>query len=739
MGVRDDSTTHGNEGRGEATAAPPGAGDQLERILVDWADGFGRRPGADPAADGLPIVSAVVARDGTDERRGLIRRFHFDDADTGPDLQTPGDDVLPALLHPFRDPARVRHDYPLVLGPVAPGPGERSVTPLGELLGTLTRAMGSSPGDTRLLEDNLPRLERSVRETMNGSAPTLDAVDVLTRAARTTEAALGLHGESGKRLHDDLAKLLQAMPDGGTLVPLGTQTPLCLYLCVAAEHAGTRRARLRAEVESLRNRLRDLLRLDLATSSEDDPSQALASSLGAGQAYLDPDALSRVVKTAGRGTVLPPERRARIGEAIARFDRYLDDPDEPLVFVVHHEAVPDDCAQIDVAWHAVGPADGCREGSACFDRAAARLAPLFGAVRLARMELAGTYDATRHDRLRHAFDWRGFAESELLDLPPVLVLESAEALAGAGMIDLSRLLRSGRPVDILVTVAPALNPGHGPGDDPLGGYRFELAYLGLSHREAMVNQSSAARPDHLLTGFRRSLGGTRASLHVVASGLAAGGVDPPLGAWFHGGAALEGRAHPLFHYDPEAGATWARRLDFSTNPQPEADWPTYTLPCRDENGERKDHPVAFTFADFALLEPGYRRHFRIIPPDVAGEELVPLAAYLGLSPEQAEDRIPYVEAVDERDHLHRLVISRRLAFACRDRLDYWHTLQELSGARNEYVREALDRQHEDLNAAFAAERDELAATHAAALEQTRRDAAGAAMRRLAESLLATDV
>ncbi|NIN73075.1 MAG: hypothetical protein GTO46_14340, partial [Gemmatimonadetes bacterium] len=32
-------------------------------------------------------------------------------------LEMPGADLVPALLMPFRDPALVRHDYPLLLPP----------------------------------------------------------------------------------------------------------------------------------------------------------------------------------------------------------------------------------------------------------------------------------------------------------------------------------------------------------------------------------------------------------------------------------------------------------------------------------------------------------------------------------------------------------------------------------------------------------------------------------------------
>ena len=57
----------------------------------------------------------------------------------------------------------------------------------------------------------------------------------------------------------------------------------------------------------------------------------------------------------------------------------------------------------------------------------------------------------------------------------------------------------------------------------------------------------------MLAGFDRALAATHAGLHVISSGSCAGGAEAPLGPEAQALAALESRAHPLFHYDPEAG------------------------------------------------------------------------------------------------------------------------------------------------------------------------------------------
>ena len=712
----------------------------LQEVLAGWARRLADGPPAGEKPGGLPNLPPPPSEPEAEEsaaHRRLVRQFHAGDAVAAQRLEVPGDDFLPALLEPFRDPRRVRHDYPLFLHPDECN--GRTSAPLSDLLKQVTDGFAPGPDAGRILKDNFPRLERRVQESLDSAGPPVDAARCLSEAGQAVGEAIKLGADSAQQFRDDLEKLVAAIPQGGTLLALGEWTPLHLFLHVARRRAADRRAALRETIVELSNRLRDLLRADLAKRAGTDRPDALADAIGtAGQTYLDPEALARVLGPSRGSPPMADARRERIMSAIDTLDRFLPET-APLAVVVHGDDIPEACRPDDTEWRQAGEAGVCRTASDLFDEIAAAHAPLFAAIRIAKLELAGAYDPSRHDALQELFDRRSFSPNELLDLPPILALESAGHFAGTGLLDLSRLLLSGRLVNVVVNVQPAANPGLAPDDDPLAGFRFELGYLGVSYREAVVNQTSAARPQHLMRGFQRAMDATRASLHVVSSGLDADGRTSPLGAWLHGGAALEGRAHPFFHYNPEAGETWARRLDFSTNPQPEMDWPVYTLPCRTTEGQDSSLSIAFTFADFALMEPGYRGHIRILPNAVTGDELVSIGEYLALPPDEAAERVPYLWAADGDNRLHRVVITQRLAFACRDRLAYWRTLQELAGVRNEYVREAVECERQRLEGEFAEKRDELEQAHANALSEARAEAAGVAMRNLAEALLAGDV
>jgi ferredoxin len=363
-------------------------------------------------------------------------------------------------------------------------------------------------------------------------------------------------------------------------------------------------------------------------------------------------------------------------------------------------------------------ADPCTRATEVFDQQAAELARVFAAARIAQLEIERKYDPVIHDPWFANFSWEGFSKDELLLVPTVLAVESADRVAGEGMQSFSHLLSSGRPVEILLRVQPSRNPGARPGEGPFQSYRSELGYL--------------------LECFLSSLDATRTSLHLINTGLRTPSNLVRLNAWLVAGAAIEGRAHPFFRINPEAGDAFALRMRFDGNPQPEADWPIHPFRYCDENGTQVSADLAFTFADYALLIENLRAHFRVIPPGCDSESLVPMQEYLALDEAQACRLVPFVWGVDESATLHRLVVSRELAMACLDRLNYWRTLQELAGIRNRYVDVAVGRTRNEERRLAAQERERLLAEHAEALEAVRNSAAREAMQRLTDVLLGVD-
>ncbi len=648
-----------------------------------------------------------------------LRRFHFGSvAERGPDDSAPASDAehyLPALLHASRHDDGSASEYPVLLP--SPETGEQgSCVALPDLL--LRTTTEDEPTARQRLED----LARWIRRQTAGHSAPVEVARIFQQTDATEPQA------------EESERLLPRVPAGASLLPESEQAPLHLLMRAARCRLLPAHIALRDEIGALVAEAQALLTAD-RRQPESQGSGPIQDSLGKlGARFVDPSALAGVLDERGGGTALAPERRESLEKALATLEAYLAAESIPAPILVHdgEHGIPDvDTLGADPtpdldAWQITRHMDPCAAATEIFDQQAEAMARVLRAVRRVRLEAGGRFDPERQDPWLARFDWQAFSRQELSLLTPVVALVSAERVAKTQMASLSALLRSGRPVQILVPLSPAVDPG---APESLAGFRFEPAYLGLAHREALVQQASTARPVHLFRGFARALAATHAGLHVIAPAN-----DPD-----HHAAALEGRAHPLFLYDPEDGSNWAERFDFSSNPQPSVDWPTYSLETRRPDGSREPLELAFTFADFALLTPAFRRHFQVISDGVPESELVPIAEYSSTPPDDGSAAIPYLWTVDGSEKLLRLAVSRPLALACRDRLDFWRTLQELSGVRSEHVRRARERLREELEHRAARAQATLEARHADELERVRREAARDVVDRLTAALFEVDL
>ncbi len=623
-----------------------------------------------------------------------LRRWHLGGGTAAP---LPAD-AVPLLLAPFRDPARVRHDYPLVLRRVD---GALEARPLGDLL---PEWLAGAKTQARVLVDNSHRLERRVRLQV-AHEPDRDARELLREAGAQMLAEMQLHSEVESAVRADYDAICAELPDF-ELLPLRSETALGLLQTAISQRVGSARAQFAAHVRDLVGALQALLQIEAQKDPAAHSAQAVGRSLGgAAVQFFDAGALARTVGP-HRGTVrVDPARRARVQQALTTLESHLVASHAPECVVVASDA------------------------AIRFDGLAADLLATVRAARLAELERRGAYDPERHDALLAALGWQELTPEELAILPVVVMQTSVTELANHGLQSLMQLLVSGRPVQVLVEESPGRDPMSMDGAPRV---RLELGYLGIACREAFVQQSTAARPAHLLRGFERALCGMRTGLHLVDPGLDAMHREPPLGSFLHAGAAIEGRAQPLFQYDPAGGETWARRLDFAGNPAPDADWPGV------DGGSAAGGTQVFTFADYSLLEPHLRDAFALVPAELDSTDLAPIAAFLQLDDDAARRSIPFVVFVTGDGTQGRAAVRRWLVHACRDRLRYWRTLQELAGVRNEHVREAVQLARREAAEQATRERAALAQAHATELAAVREQATATAMQGLARMLLEID-
>ena len=685
------------------------------------------------------LPTAVKDAKATRELMFVLRHFHLGDPAARDQLESVGDDYLPALLDAFRDASRLRYEYPLFLFPPNTTEEYQTVEELAcPLAQWFEEAVTSFAGETeaRVLKDHLHWLEQHIRELSQQREGPVDAEATLAESCRALQNHLDLADQDQARLENDVDLLLKAIPEGAQLLSYGRYPALHLLIHAVRSQISLRRRGFQERINQCIRGLRELLEVEWSKSDESIEPKMARNSVGLGSERFDPASLSAVMDHSRGTQIMSAERRGRIEQALEILETW--EPDPILVRFLHIGTLTDPWVQDVDFCQEITDSDPCARTMDIFDREAERLTPIFGAVRIAQLEIEGIYDAAIHNPWFSNFNWEAFSQEELRLVPSVIALGSADQVAGDGLRTFSRLLSSGRPVQILIRVLAHDNPGAGLDGDPFQSFRTELGYLGISHRQAAVDQSSAARHQHMLQCFLSALDATRTSLHIINTGQRPPGKLLPLNAWLVAGAAIESRAHPFFRINPEAGDSAAARMDFHGNPQSDIDWPVHPFRYLDDNGNRVGTELAFTFADYALLIERLRDHFRLIPAGCDSDGLISVQDYLAMKPEAAYQRVPFVWAIDGNAILHRLVISRELAMACRDRLNYWHLLQEMAGVRNRYVDIAVEKTRAEERRLAAEEREHLQSEHAEEIKRVRSEAAGEAMQRLTDVLLGLD-
>jgi pyruvate-ferredoxin/flavodoxin oxidoreductase len=159
----------------------------------------------------------------------------------------------------------------------------------------------------------------------------------------------------------------------------------------------------------------------------------------------------------------------------------------------------------------------------------------------------------------------------------------------------------------------------------------------------------------------------------------------------HSKMAVESRAYPLFRFDPDAGITFADCISLEGNPYPQMLWPDYPLRYVDEVGLEQEMTLPWTFADFALTEGRFRKHFRQAPQGSWNDSMVPLHEFIELPTAERTDRYPYIWSVDAKNRLNRVMVAEPLVRATEDRRNFWYQLKSLApeqasaGSKDELV------------------------------------------------------
>lgn len=336
-----------------------------------------------------------------------------------------------------------------------------------------------------------------------------------------------------------------------------------------------------------------------------------------------------------------------------------------------------------------------------------KMAEGFRAIRQAELELAGKYNAAEHDAWFKQFSWKDFSDEEWLLCPPVVSVGGDGAMYDIGFQNLSRALASGMPIKVLVLDTQVYsNTG---GQSCTSGYigqvadmapygkamkgkeeiRKEVSLIGMAHRTTYVLQSAISNVTHLLEGYIDGLNSRRPALfNIYAVCQPEHGVGDDASEQ-QSKLAVESRAYPLMKFDPDAGETFRECLDLEGNPALEDDWPMYQLPYVDEQGREGKLEVPMTFADFAVTEGRFRKHFKKAPPETWKDDMIALHEFLDMDEDEREGRFPYIWAVDGKNRLMRILCSQEIVDSCEERRQFWRQLKDIAGELNKVDVDAL--------------------------------------------------
>jgi hypothetical protein len=594
--------------------------------------------------------------------------------------------LRPALLAPYRNLARLRYDYPVVLS--EPTADSACVHSLSSVVSVLLADIAPRGVEGERMRKHVLRLEQELRALLAGGA-----TGTLAELWAVAAERLG-HG-SDLTAEKVLRQAADSLATDGELVDCDARLPARL-LRHEWKAAQARKAReFRSLVDALMRKLSDICRAAFARSAAGQEPAALAATIGGADAdVFDFAVMSKLVKRGAPRDELPPARRRRIEWALAvmRSQPFYVDDHAPAK-VERFDFVFDNCAAAVAAWRVRLP----------------RLTEVVKAISIAELESDGAYVEADHDPFFERYDEGALTADDLALFPDYLVCIPAaqnDAPENAGLID---MLSAGLPVKVLVEQTDLLEEASiGTGHFAFGVRSARLATTAMGLGGMFVLQATGADLFALRERIERGLSCRGPALFSIFTGspAAAGDLPPYLTA----AAARESRAFPDFVYDATGGDNWATRYSLDHNRNADADWALDKLEYADEALQRVTEEVAFTYVDFVLCDRRYGPHFAAVPRERWSAGMLPVAEWLRLPEKSASEKIPYVWAVDGEDRLHRVIVDARLMQAARRCLLLWHRLQEHAGIHDSHAERLLAKER----AAWEAEKQEALAAFAQA-------------------------
>ena len=567
--------------------------------------------------------------------------------------------LRPALFAGYRDLARLRYDFPLLLAKNAPE--EACVQSLSAVLDGVWQNVAWAEGERERARKHLLRLEREIRNMVaEGASGSLSAL--------WDEAAGRIAARTDEPPADTLVRSRAALQTDGALRDCDKELPVRVFRHAWAAVQEKKAGKFRDDARRLMQKLSDILRTDFVLSEEGRSAESLKASFGAAHhEAIDFEVMSRILAKSTPKATISESRRKRIRWALSVLQ-------SQRFFPAVGERRERKAAEKPYAF----AFESCASALEAFRDRMPRMIELAKAITVAELEIEGQYLESRHDPLLADVGENALAPGDLSSFPDYLVCVESEDMNALENAKLMEALAAGLPVKILIQVDDILGAAT-KGENRAGNdvRSKPLASMAIGLNDVYVLQCASSNLVQARNRIAKGLAYPGPAMFSVFSG--AGGETGNVPTYLVAAAAVQARAFPAFAYDPSAGADLASRFCLDDNPQPERDWPMQGFQYEDEEHQRTSEELAFTFVDFVAFDRRFARHLARVARPHWDESMIAAADCLVREAKNASDKVPYVLMVDSENVLQKVIVDEKLVLEARRALQAWHSLQDLAG------------------------------------------------------------
>jgi ferredoxin len=649
-------------------------------------------------------------------------------------------DLTPVIMAPLYTQSKVVSDFPVWVAGTQLAHNAECCLSLNEILTNALNAIAPGENDAPILKDTLERILHLANDLGTDTKPCKFPASI-AQILKTLESELDVTGEEGKAFSNDLKNLKNALPIDGFLLPYSVLTSFQLLEAATVTSLARARKNLLPEIEELKSKLQDLLRIEEDKNPGKNPLEGKSVTLEFADSIVNFEEISTMAPDSGTVS-LGEERLKRINRVVKNLEEALTTLDQKALIIADETLyrsnnIDSENLFENATIEIFTKGNGVNTIAACFKQNIADWTRLYVAKRVGELELNSNYLPEIHDDYFEHFDWKNFSLEELNSVPHFILIADEKELFESELNQLSSMLSDNIPVKIVSVKSDQSNGKSNtlPGFEGSGLHAHAgMGALMLSYKNIYVAQSTSITPKYLFNAFMDGLNAFAPAFFSVLN------VDDKIHThrYIRTSAAIESRDFPGFTFKGMLGTPWGSRFDVQNNPQAHAQWPVHELTVVNAEGDKIVMAFAFTYAHQAASNAAYNHYFMQVDPSYWDDKLILLTDYNKNSVEENIGKVPFIWMLDARSELYKVAVSWPVVLAMQERLDFWRFLQENSGINNYHVTQAVAQTESELQALHAHEIERLKEEHEAEIEKVRKEEAENVMENLTSVLLNLD-